>query len=235
MLLFVIYVLYKDAAKALINKTTESQKESAATTEIGQNNLLLEPTQGKKEVETTQTATLGESHSDSKIHEFTSSADWLLELTNICSTYFGEDYFVADIIPQNKLKNAMKNTSFPMDGKVISLIDSTLFGSVEKVMVIGQHSLCWYNEQDQKTISKSWSEFSNVEVKLSEFAIEMGVGNTFNMTGSRFDKDQMAELLKAIQFAYIQRESNKPVSQVESVLRTDFCADMEILPGFYGS
>jgi hypothetical protein len=135
-------------------------------------------------------------------------SDWAKQLTDICAQYSGNDYYVAELIPQHKLKNAMKIYPISSGGTVIALIDATVFGSASNGMAIGEMGISWHDDlsMKNKTTSMNWDDFSIQEIKRDGLKIILGDGNIFDMGGSTFDKDKVVTLLKSIQKAYLIKE-----------------------------
>ena len=155
---------------------------------------------------------------------------WATQLTNICAQYNGNDYYVAELIPAQKLENAMKN--YPMPGLVITLIDATLFGSADNGMLIGKKGISWRNKvvvgksdlcwhdglyNGNRFTLMTWKYFSKQKIKLENTNIRVGSDNIFDMSGCQFDKTKIIALLNAIQQAYLLQDSSQPLAQTSDV------------------
>jgi DNA uptake protein ComE-like DNA-binding protein len=140
---------------------------------------------------------------------------WATQLTNICAQYNGNDYYVAELIPAQKLENAMKNYPIPNGGLVIALIDATVFGSAGNGMLIGEKGISWHNGFSTKSrfTSMKWAYFSAQNVSHDNTNIMIGAENLFNMSGCSFDKNKIIDLFKAIQQAYLLQETNQQLTQ----------------------
>ena len=133
--------------------------------------------------------------------------DWVTQLIEICSRYSGDNFYVADLIPQNKLGNVKETYPVPGGGRVIALIDNTVFGSAKDGMAIGTKGISWRNDTLTEAISMTWHGFSKVEIKSAgSDDIVIGDGNRLDMTVCNEFRDKAVELLKAIQSGYSQRE-----------------------------
>ncbi|MCW5601387.1 helix-hairpin-helix domain-containing protein [Nitrosomonas sp.] len=121
-------------------------------------------------------------------------------LINICKKYSGSDYYVLDLIPSQKRENANKNYPTPFNGKMIALIDSTVFGSAINGLAIGEHGISWKNNwaTDTKVDKMCWQELETAEISRKSSDILIGEG-IFSMAGSSFDKNKTVELLKEMQ------------------------------------
>ena len=155
---------------------------------------------------------------------------WAKQLTDICAQYSGNDYFVAELIPAQKLENAMKQ--YPMPGLVITLIDATLFGSADNGMLIGKKGISWRNKvvvgksdlcwhdglyNGNRFTLMTWKYFSKQKIKLENTNIRVGSDNIFDMSGCQFDKTKIIALLNAIQQAYLLQDSSQPLAQTSDV------------------
>ena len=155
---------------------------------------------------------------------------WAKQLTDICAQYSGNDYFVAELIPAQKLENAMKQ--YPMPGLVITLIDATLFGSADNGMLIGKKGISWRNKvvvgksdlcwhdglyNGNRFTLMTWKYFSKQKIKLENTNIRVGTDNIFDMSGCQFDKTKIIALLNAIQQAYLLQDSSQPLTQTNDV------------------
>lgn len=142
-------------------------------------------------------------------------SDWAKQLTNICAQYNGNDYYVAELIPAQKLENAMQKYPIPNDSLVIALIDATVFGSADNGMLIGEKGISWHNGFSTKSrfTSMKWAYFSAQNVSHDNTNIMIGAENLFNMSGCSFDKNKIIDLFKAIQQAYLLQEKSQQLTQ----------------------
>lgn len=138
---------------------------------------------------------------------------WIIQVTEICARYSGADYYVAELIPQKKLESAMKSYPVPGGGKVIALVDSTVMGSADNGMAIGEYGISWHNDwaTDSKRTSFQWEEMKNISIeKDGLFDIKIGDGNKFNMSGCQFGKDQLVRLLREIKTLSASANTSAP-------------------------
>lgn len=127
--------------------------------------------------------------------------DWVIMLTEICSNYSASDFFVSELIPEPKLKNATKSYPLPDGGKPIALIDTTIFGGAGDGMLIGEHGISWHNlATETKVSSLRWKEFSATTLSIDGSDIKFGDIGVFDAAG--LGKEKVIELLKAIQVGY---------------------------------
>lgn len=142
--------------------------------------------------------------------------DWVEILTDICSRYSGSDYYVEELILPPKMENAIEFYPVPGGGRVVALIDATVFGSAKYGMAIGEHGISWRNNWTTGTGEKSflWREMSNLSIKRELHNIKIGSDNTFDMSGCGFGKDQLVNLLRELVAAAESKENKiSPASQ----------------------
>jgi len=129
--------------------------------------------------------------------------DWVIKLTDICSSYWGRDFYVGELIPEQKLKNATKTYPLPDGGRVVALIDTTVFGTAGNGLLIGEYGLSWHNFATETKISSlRWREFSETALLLDGSKIKFGNFGIFDTAGSSFGKGKIIGLLVAIQIGY---------------------------------
>lgn len=126
-------------------------------------------------------------------------ADWRKKLTEVCSRYASPGFYVAELIPQDKLKNALKTYPFNGGGQQIALIDAAFFASAENGMLIGEHGLCWHHwSVNGKVSSMLWTEFSELAITVDGSKINIGSDAVFETAGTSFDINEIVSLLKLI-------------------------------------
>lgn len=129
--------------------------------------------------------------------------DWVMKLTEICSNYSASDFYVAELIPEQKLKNATKTYPLPDGGSPVALIDTTLFGAADDGLLIGEHGLSWHNlATETKVSSLRWKEFAATTLSLDGSKIKFGGIGVFDTTGNGLGKEKIIELLGAVQVGY---------------------------------
>lgn len=129
--------------------------------------------------------------------------DWVIKLTAICSNYSASDFYVAELIPDQKLKNATKTYPLPGGGSPVALIDTTLFGAADNGLLIGEHGLSWHNlATETKVSSLRWKEFSSTTLSLDGSKIKFGGSGVFDTACNGLGKEKIIELLGAIQVGY---------------------------------
>ncbi|WP_338556965.1 helix-hairpin-helix domain-containing protein [Paenibacillus sp. KS-LC4] len=147
-------------------------------------------------------------------------------LIDICAGYSGSSYYVADMIPWKKLKNARTQIPIPANEYVIALIDTTLFGSCKRGMAIGLNGVYWRNDWTVKSHRSSlgWTEFLHANIKkISKYEMEFGRGDVFSVLGEPIKLNDLIQLLQRLQ-SYIGREVDSSLltgSEVSSSLLSD--------------
>lgn len=150
------------------------------------------------ETNSTPTSTAPTGDARNQTEQLSNANDWVIQITEICARYSGADFYVAELIPQKKLDSAMASYPVPGGGRVVALIDSTVMGSADNGMAIGEYGISWHNDwtTDSKKTSFRWEEMKDISIRKDGlFNIEIGDGNKFNMSGSQFGKDQLINLL----------------------------------------
>jgi DNA uptake protein ComE-like DNA-binding protein len=126
-------------------------------------------------------------------------SEWSGKLTEICAQYTSPDFYVAELIPQDKLEIALQTYPLNGGGRAIALIDATVFGSAKNGMLIGEYGLSWHHSNGHSTISTmSWAIFSELAVSVDGSKIKMGNNAVFETAGTRFDKIKIKSLLERI-------------------------------------
>ena len=132
------------------------------------------------------------------------------------------------LIPQRKLEGAMKTYPIPGDGVVIALFDTTLLGSAEDGMIIGERGISWHNStMGFRLTAMSWDTFSTKEIKHNDNDIIIGEGNKFDMGGTIIENDKAVELLTDIQLQIKKINTNS----VEFKKFTNDKIEKNIFPG----
>lgn len=140
---------------------------------------------------------LSEKHAPSSIPN--SSNGWFQQLTDICAQYSANGYYVAELIPSKKLENALKKYPPHGGGRAVALIDTTVFGSADNGMLIGENGLSWSNFLETSTVSSmSWAELHLLAVTLDGTKVKIGNKAIFETTGTNLDKKDIRSLLEWI-------------------------------------
>ncbi len=188
----------------LANKQEKKEKEATASESVSATKPVDSPVQKS-------TAKRGSSASRNQPKDRDKSNAWVITLTEICSNFSASDFYVAELIPESKLKSAIKSYPLPDGDSPIALIDTTLFGSADDGMLIGEHGLSWHNYITKTTVSSlRWETFSRITLSLDESDIKFGDIGVFETSGSSLGKEKIFTLLKAIQASYA--ETNKDVT-----------------------
>jgi len=125
----------------------------------------------------------------------------LRRIAEICADYTGEDYFVDERIPRNKLANARAAFPIPARERVVAFVDATVFGSGKNGLAICESGIYWHNDWTTTSHVRylTWEEFAEVEIRRQRRGdIELGWGNLFDMSGSSFRKDVLVSLLEEL-------------------------------------
>lgn len=148
--------------------------------------------------------------------------DWPAELVTACSELSAKKFHMSPNIPDAVLANA--RSAFPPsgDGRILAIIDSSLFGSGKTGMAVGLDGLAWKNPfvASEKI---SWNQLSGALIeKKGENEIKIRQ-SLFNFAGSEIDSDDMLRFLKVLKTYAQQRarqekhsELPKPLTQPEA-------------------
>lgn len=148
--------------------------------------------------------------------------DWPPELVAACSALSAKKYHIGSYIPSNLLEKARSAYPPSGDGRILAIIDSSIFGSGKTGMAIGLDGLAW--KSPFKAPEKiSWKQLSGALIeKMNENEIKIRQ-SSFNYTGSEIDSDDMVHFLKSLkkyaqESAKQQRHSelSKPLAQPET-------------------
>ncbi len=121
------------------------------------------------------------------------------KLTEVCSRYTSPDFYVAELIPQDKLQNALKAYPLSEGEQPIALIDATSFGSAKNGMLIGELGISWHNLFSNGNLSKMlWAELSTLAITVDGFSIKIGDDAVFDASGTQFDKKKLVTLLELL-------------------------------------
>ncbi|WP_020620543.1 helix-hairpin-helix domain-containing protein [Paenibacillus daejeonensis] len=126
----------------------------------------------------------------------------LERISDICAGYTGQGYFVEELIPDRKLRNATQSLRLPRDERIIAFVDGTVFGSGKNGLAICTNGLYWKNDwtTESRKTNLSWEAFAKCEVgNKGKFNIELGYGNLFNTSGCSFPNHQLIKLLQELQ------------------------------------
>jgi len=143
-------------------------------------------------------------------------SEWSRRLTETCAQYASGDFYVAELIPQNKLENALKKYPLNGGGQAIALIDATVFGSAENGMLIGEYGLSWHHSSGHSKISTMpWTEFSELAVSVEGSKIKIGNDAIFETAGTQLDKKIIKSLLERIGDLWLATVLNPPPYETE--------------------
>ncbi len=136
------------------------------------------------------------------------------DLFRVCVKYTAQNYYVGDVIPQNKLANARKRYPIPEQERVVALIDTTIFGSAKTGLAVGETGLHWRNAntQTQRTYM-SWGELSQIPIVAKGVVsarVEIGQNAIVELAGSVMGKDDVLKLLSDIQHLIRSPASSSP-------------------------
>ncbi len=121
------------------------------------------------------------------------------KLTEVCSRYTSPSYYVAELIPRDKLQNALKTYPLSDGGQPIALIDTTVFGSAKNGMLIGEFGISWHNSAGISKISTMLlADLSILAITVDGSKIKIGNEAVFETAGSQFDKKKIVTLLELI-------------------------------------
>jgi len=153
------------------------------------------------------------------------SNEWISQLTEICARFSCSDYYVDVLIPKNKLENALKKYPLQNGGKVIALIDTTVFGSADNGMLIWEHGISWHNSHlSTKQSTLKWRAFSELALSIDGSKIMFGKDAVFDSTGSQFSANKILSLLSSIDALLDQddvKASDNPVPVPNAISQID--------------
>lgn len=198
------------------NKLEKKKKEKEAVSTQSNEVVVVKP----KDDARRQTEQLGNAN------------DWVIQLTEICSRFTASDYYVSELIPEQKLRNALQNYPIQNGGRAMALIDTTVFGSAENGMLISEKGLSWKNwVVPTKTSSMYWKEFSELALSIDGTKIKIGNDAVFETTGSQFGTNDTFALLSNIS-ELIERQheasAKSPQSKTREHKGTDAPVDISI-------
>ena len=127
--------------------------------------------------------------------------DRIAMLTEVCARFSGTDFYVAELIPEKRLENALKH--YPLENgngsKVIALIDTTVMGSADNGMLIHNQGLSWKNWiLPSKITSLKWKEFEELAISVKGTKIHFGNDAVFETAASQFGAEKTFGLLSDI-------------------------------------
>ncbi|WP_341279244.1 helix-hairpin-helix domain-containing protein [Paenibacillus sp. FSL H8-0537] len=141
------------------------------------------------------------------------------DLIDICAEYSGPYYYVTEMIPPKKLRNARVYFRIPANETVIALADTTIFGSCKTGFAIGVSGVYWKNEWLVKSSqsSLSWEELIHSDIKrISTDELEFRKGVSLGIYGVAINL--LAPLLQQLQsyFSDEYEDENGNENEVES-------------------
>ena len=129
------------------------------------------------------------------------NARWQAKVNEICLRYSGKDFYPGDLIPAEKLKNAVSSYPLPGSGPAMALIDCTIFGSADDGVLIGLHGVSWRNMSEPGSLRWQQMSSSSIAAKgLSDLSLTADV--RLNLAGRAFPRDDAAKLLRELTEAY---------------------------------
>lgn len=147
------------------------------------------------------------------------SDDWIDKLTEVCSRYTSPSYYVAELIPRDKLQNALKTYPLNDGGNPIALIDATFFGSAKNGMLIGEYGLSWHHSLGNCEISTMpWAKFSELAITVDGSKIKIGNDAVFETSGTSFEIKKIVTLLELIGDTWTKSlvsDENSPENETE--------------------
>jgi hypothetical protein len=140
--------------------------------------------------------------------------DWTAGLTRVCLCYSAPYFFVAERIPEKKLKKARQTYPPPGEGRIIALMDTmSVYGSNSNGMLIGEHGISWHNglfSAKSKVSSFRWDEFSKAYISRDGSEFFIGSDGIFDVGEiCIFGRDNIFDLLRDIQGLYDEFQASK--------------------------
>ena len=115
---------------------------------------------------------------------------------------YGNHIYIDNLIPVEKVENAIINYPIDRTDKVLGLIDTTVFGSAKNGMAITEKGIYFKNDWTTHTIKNflSWKELTKNNIrKGSMFCILLANKCEFNISGaSDINRDILINLLNEI-------------------------------------
>ena len=124
-------------------------------------------------------------------------SEWAIKLTELCSQYSGHSFYVGELIPQKKLKNALMKYPLHDGGKVIALIDTTFFCSAKEGMLIWENGISWLGSNSNIS-AMSWSKLYELGVTINGDYVKISNDAKFCSAGSGLDKYTVKQLLQRL-------------------------------------
>lgn len=138
------------------------------------------------------------------------------DLFQVCVKYTAADYFVGDVIPENKLVNARKSYPVPEQERIVALLDTTVFRSAKNGLAIGETGLHWRNSSVETSRTYlSWQELGSVPLKpkgIMPPRIEMGKGIAIELASGGLSKHDALKLFTDLQHLVRSPSANRPSS-----------------------
>jgi hypothetical protein len=130
--------------------------------------------------------------------------DWTADLARVCLRYSAPYFFVAERIPEKKLKKARQVYPPPGGGRIIALLDTmSVYGANGNGMLIGEHGISWHNGRfsaKSKVSSLRWDEFSKAYISRDGSEFFIGSEGVFDVGEiCIFGRGNIFDLLRDIQ------------------------------------
>jgi DNA uptake protein ComE-like DNA-binding protein len=159
-------------------------------------------------------------------------SEWSRKLTEVCSEYSAANYYAAELIPQLKLSTALKHYPLPGGGNPVALIDTTIFGSADCGMLIGEHGVSWHNWVVPTKISAlKWEDLWKLTISIDGAKINIGNDSVFETSASKLDKNDIRTMLIRLQREWeVEYGVNEPPTALPASVEIKDSIPPELLP-----
>ncbi len=147
---------------------------------------------------------------------------WVERLTNACLEYSANGFYVGELIPEKNLQHAMKEYPTPDNGKIVALVDTSAFDSIQG-MLIGEHGVSWHNRYSHGYSAYYWKDFSVKVISIEDGLLKIGKSGSFELIGDSQQNNTLVAFLQNIQRVYLERENEykHPEDIIDQVLSQD--------------
>jgi hypothetical protein len=149
-------------------------------------------------------------------YEDVRTVTWVERLTNACLQYSANGFYVGELLPEKNLQHAMKEYPTPDNGKIVALIDTSAFGSIQG-MAIGEHGVSWLNRLSHSYSCYWWKDFSIKVISLEDELLKIGKSGSFELIGDSQQNKTLVAFLQKIQRVYMERELVAVLQKIQRV------------------
>ncbi len=142
------------------------------------------------------------------------------QILNIARKYEKDDIYVGVNIPADKRKNFKQIINQKIEGKVLVLIDLTLFGSAENAIVITEYGLYFHDDDNEGFVP--WQEFYSINIVKSksdeyEYVLILGDKYKIDISGSNSSLGEIIAFLKGLCSLEDTIKTSPKVNELEDI------------------